>query len=204
MDVAVTSLISRQLMSRSTTNQEGLLEELADRSRARKDDRPSEKCYRNILAPTMGPSGIPVKPRRTRRALGLDIAVWINTRDVQPYIQPSQEVRKMTPASRPLGGKSEKWLQKSPLNAGSQKNDSYLKTARQKNSFRYPRSTQDVGKMTPASAEIISSIGPNGNSRSNLRRLQPPATTLAATDAPSTTAFAASSCMMNQYFLHST
>ncbi|KOM41373.1 hypothetical protein LR48_Vigan04g157100 [Vigna angularis] len=32
------------------------------------------KSCRNILAPTVGPSGIPMKPRETRRAFGLDIA----------------------------------------------------------------------------------------------------------------------------------
>ncbi|WVZ23634.1 hypothetical protein V8G54_002178 [Vigna mungo] len=78
---------------------------------------------------------------------------------------------------RPFEGKSEKLLQKSPLNAGSQKNDSYFKLfggnqknyschsgGSKKNDFRNPRSMQEeVRKMSPTSSRS------GGNQKNDFR-----------------------------------
>ncbi|WVZ12687.1 hypothetical protein V8G54_017217 [Vigna mungo] len=134
-----------------------------------KKGQPSNQVNRNILAPAVRPSGIPMKPLRTRRALGLDIATSDQYRVLQQdskkdFRNPRsiQEVRKRTPDVSCSGeGKSEKGLQKSLLNVGSSKKNSCHKPLEgspkkgfrnpcSRKGFRNPHSTQEVRKITPA------------------------------------------------------
>ncbi|WVY90692.1 hypothetical protein V8G54_036206 [Vigna mungo] len=92
-------------------------------SRARKDDRPSNQFNQNILAPAVGLSDIPTKPRGTRRTLMKYLAQEkVQKRTLSASDQSTQEVRKITPTPIRSGE-----VRKMASEISAQRRNSYLK-----------------------------------------------------------------------------
>ncbi|KOM37296.1 hypothetical protein LR48_Vigan03g067700 [Vigna angularis] len=126
MDLTARNSINNTNDVRSTTNREGLLEELADRSIATKDDQPQTNVTETFWRP-------PWAERHPHEA------TKNQTRAQSRHCYSDQH--------QDRSGKSEKWLQKSPLNVGSQKNDSCLRTARGKAEKWLQKSSLNTGSQ---------------------------------------------------------